>query len=415
MALRRGPTDCGMESDTGLRAPQKNFDSAFFMKRHRMVLAFILLASVVLSAGCSGAGDGNGGAGKVGRGKAGTAPTADAGAQDSEHPAESLTPVAVRPAVIGPIWSYHETTATLEVEKGAEVLARVVGIVESIPVEEGHAVEEGSSLLNIANDEYRLRLEEAESNTRNLESKHKRMQGIAQDLVSVEELESLKNELDNARVAEGLAGLNLSYARVTAPFSGRIVHRYVEEGQNVSIGTALFSLADFDPLLARVHVPSKVFRDIKLEQPVDLVLDSTQQRLKGRIVLISPTIDPKTGTIKVTVEVRDYPEGIRPGDFARVHIVTDCHPATTLVPRASVVSEESDQVVFVAAVGNTAERRVVEVGFKDDNHAEILSGVHPGERVVIKGQRSLEHGVSLKILEDDPPKTPSPDSESLGS
>jgi len=381
-----------------LRAAEENFYSSFVTKGRRSVLPFILVV-----AGCTGSQDG----------KEGTAPAED-GQSGPGHPAQSLTPVAVKPAVIGPILSYYEATATLEVDRDAELLARVEGIVHSIPVEEGHEVKEGSNLLLIENDEYRLRLEEAESNTRNLESKHARVEEIAKDLISVEEFESIKNELGNARVAEGLARLSLSYTAVTAPFNGRIVRRYVDEGQNVSVGTALFSLADFDPLLARVHVPSKAFRAIKLEQEVELVIDSTGQRLKGRIVLVSPTIDPKTGTIKVTIEVPDYPDDTRPGDFAKVHIVTDCHPATTLVPRASVISEESDRVVFVAA-GNTAERRVVKVGFTDGNHAEILSGVNPGERVVIKGQRSLEHGSPLKILEDDPPKTPSPDSESLGS
>ena len=52
----------------------------------------------------------------------------------------------------------------------------------------------------------------------------------------------------------------------------------------------------------------------------------------------------------------------------------------------------------------TAERRVVEVGFTDDDHAEILSGLAAGEQVVVKGQRSLKHGSPLKILEADEPE-----------
>jgi membrane fusion protein (multidrug efflux system) len=367
-------------------------------KGRGLVLFFVLVV-----AGCRGGRSEEDGVSSSGDGRHGAG-----------HLAESRAPVAVLPAFIGPISSYYETTATLEVDKDAEVLARVEGIVHSIPVEEGHEVKEGKSLLRIDNGEYRLRLEEAESNTRNLESKHGRMREIAKDLISVEDLESIKNELDSARVAEGLARLNLSYTAVKAPFNGRIVRRYVDEGQNVSVGTALFSLADFNPLLARVHVPSKAFRAIKVEQQVELVVDSTQERLRGHIVLVSPTIDPKTGTIKVTVEISEYPDDTRPGDFAKVQIVTDCHPASILVPRNAVVSEESDQVVFVVA-DNMADRRIVEVGFTDENHAEILSGVNPGERVVIKGQRSLEHGAPLKVLEDDPPKTPSLDVESLGS
>ena len=86
------------------------------------------------------------------------------------------------------------------------------------------------------------------------------------------------------------------------------------------------------------------------------------------------------------------------------------HPALV----KDVVKCVGAPVVFVVAE-NMAERRGVKVGFTDEIHAEILSGVNPGERVVIKGQRSLEHGAPLKVLEDDPPKTPSLDAESLGS
>ena len=187
-----------------------------------------------------------------------------------------------------------------------------------------------------------------------------------------------------------------------------MVARLVDVGQNVGNGsssTALFVVADFDPLLARVHVPSKEFRRIKTDQTVELVLDSNGQRLQGRITLVSPTIDPTTGTIKVTVEIPDYPEGTRPGDFAEVQIVTERHASATLLSKAAVITDKGDQVVYVA-VDNMAERRVVEVGFNNDEETEILSGVRQGEPVVVKGQRSLKHGYPLKILQDDQATAP---------
>ena len=141
----------------------------------------------------------------------------------------------------------------------------------------------------------------------------------------------------------------------------------------------------------------------EIVQAVDLVLDSSGQRLAGRIKLISPVIDPTSGTIKLTVEVPDYPADTRPGDFAQVQIVTEKREGVVLVPRGAVVTDKAERIVFTVA-GNgepTAERRVVEVGFTDDENAEILSGLAAGERIVVKGQRSLKHGTPLRILEDD--------------
>jgi membrane fusion protein (multidrug efflux system) len=221
-----------------------------------------------------------------------------------------------------------------------------------------------------------------------------------QDLVSVEEYETLKNDLKAAEAEEGLARVNLSYTQVTAPFTGRIVTRSVNVGQTVTAGTPLFSLSDFDPLLARVHVPARQFNRLRPDQPVDLLIESDGTRLRGVTKLVSPTIDPASGTIKVTVEIRDYPSTVRPGDFAQVRIVTERREEATLVPKIAIVTDRGEQVVYVAA-DSTAERRVVGVGFEDDVNTEIIDGITAGERVIVKGQRSLKHGSPIKILDDE--------------
>jgi multidrug efflux pump subunit AcrA (membrane-fusion protein) len=117
----------------------------------------------------------------------------------------------------------------------------------------------------------------------------------------------------------------------------------VDAGQSVINGTALFSMSDLDRLLARVHVPAKEFRNIRTDQPVDLVLDATGERLTGRIKLVSPVVDSQSGTVKVTVEVPQHPSSVRPGDFAEVQIVTAQHeqravPAPTSSPTAAIRS-----------------------------------------------------------------------------
>ncbi|MBC8424696.1 efflux RND transporter periplasmic adaptor subunit, partial [bacterium] len=322
------------------------------------------------------------------------------------RPAQQAVPVAVSAAASGAIASYYDATASLEAEKTAQVLARVTGQILAISAEEGDRVDAGGALLRIDNDEYRFRVEQAEANTANLHSRFARMESMrAEDLASEEEFQSALSELENARAEEGLARLSLSYTTVRAPFAGRITQRLVDVGQNVSVGTPLFDLADFDPLLARVHVPSREFNKLRHDQDVDLELDSDGTRLEGRIKLISPVIDPASGTIKVTVEVSDCPASVRPGDFAVVRIVTEQRENAILVPRGAVLTDKGETVVFVPVAGagedgeTVAERRIVETGFTDDDHTEIVAGLVPGDMVVVKGQRSLKHGTLLKILE----------------
>ncbi len=310
-------------------------------------------------------------------------------------------PVAVETARRGTITASYVATATLSPESEAEVLARVAGVVEALRCEEGDEVRAGQVLLTLDNDEYLWRLRQAEAKRADLESRLKRLEAMRErELVSDEEYETLRNDLEAARAEEGLARTNLAYTTVRAPFDGTVVARHVDVGETVNPGTALFTVADLHPLLARVHVPARAFRGIRTDQPVRLVLESDGTRLDGRIELVSPTIDPTSGTVKVTVEIPDYPAGVRPGDFAQVHIVTERRDDRVLVPREAVITDGGERVVFVAAA-DTAERRVVETGLEDDEHVEIVSGVAEGEAVVVRGQRTLKHGAPLRILERD--------------
>lgn len=358
-------------------------------------LTVAAVLAILALAGCGGGAEehaGNGGNAQ-----------AAGGPNGRRAPSQPPVPVAVKMVGRGAISSYYSATATLTAEKDAEILARTTGVVEQLFCEEGDVVKSGQRLLQIEDSEYKLRVEQEAATVAGLRDRHDRLQNMReQNLVSPEEYEAVRSQLAAAEAAEGLARLNLAYTTVAAPFNGRIVERLVNQGQNVSAGTPLFRISDFDPLLAVVHVPSKEFKKLQPDQPVDLVLDSNRERVKGRIKLISPVIDPNSGTIKITVEITKYPEGTRPGDFAEVSIVTERRTDRTLVPKIAVFLDQGEQIVYVAA-DSTAERRIVEVGFEDGDNAEIVSGVTDGEQIIVKGQRSLKHGAPIKILEQNPP------------
>ena len=342
-------------------------------------------------------------------------------------------PVAVSAARIGTIASYYTATATIEAEREAQVVARVRGLVESLEVEEGDLVRADQELLIVDNAEYDLRVKQLKAQRQHLEAKYSRLTEISSTLVAQEEVDDALNELERARADQALAELDLSYTTVQAPFAGYIIQRFVDAGDNVAVGAVLFVIADFQPLLAKVHVPAKEFdqtkqsNQMRVGQDVRLVLDSNDSVVEGRIQLISPVIDPSTGTRKVTVEIpgaatsssgsavegtagvgpggSDGP-GISPGDFAEVQIVTARHEGVTLLPKTCVFTDKGERIVFraisVSGEQARAERCVVDVGFIDDVHVEITSGIEEGDLVITKGQRSLKHGAALRILEGLP-------------
>ncbi|RLE25066.1 MAG: hypothetical protein DRJ65_08640 [Acidobacteria bacterium] len=314
-------------------------------------------------------------------------------------PALPTAAVAVETVQRGDIATYYSATASLDPNKEADVLARVNGIIQSLAAEEGDRVVEEQVLLEIEDAEYRHRVTQAEVELHQQRLQLQRSEKmLAQGLVSAEDADAARSQMKAAEAAWELASLELSYTHVKSPFKGRIVARSVDQGRTVSNGAVLFTLADLSRLLARVHVPAREFRNIQTDQPVQLVVDSTGDRLEGHILLVSPVVDSTSGTIKVTVEITDFPSTTRPGDFAEVSIVTDRHEGVFVVPRIAVLTDHEDRVVFIAD-GETAQRRVVEIGFEDDQFIEILSGVEEGDSVVVQGQRSLADGQKISILE----------------
>ncbi|MGK2858945.1 MAG: efflux RND transporter periplasmic adaptor subunit [Thermoanaerobaculia bacterium] len=320
------------------------------------------------------------------------------GGPGAKPPLETLA-VSVEPATRGDIATYNSATASLDPDKEADVLARVQGPIKRILAEEGDDVREGQVLLLIDDTEYQHRLTQAKVALDQGKVKFARIENIiSQGLVSKESFDTAKAELDAAKAAYELAALELSWCEVRAPFTGRIIRRQVDQGRNVSNGSVLFSLADMRRLLARVHVPAREFRKIQTSQPVRLTVDSTGDELTGRIDLVSPIVDPRTGTIKVTVEITAYPPSTRPGNFAQVSIVTDVHAKTLVVPLNAVLTEKDQRVLYIAE-GETARRTVVETGYEDDRFVEIVGGIAEGASIVVQGQRSLADGQPIRILD----------------
>lgn len=376
------------------------------------MVVLILAVSLVGLAACSGGSDEPGPRAEGHR--PGGGPGNGPGGGRPQLPTMS---VAVYPAASGDIATYYRATASLDPDKRADVLARVSGVIERIVAEEGDRVTKGQVLLHIVDDEYRHRRTMARVDLEKQQARLNRAKKIfSQGLSSAEDFDAIRTDTASAEAALELAELEFSYTEVRAPFAGHVVRRLVDQGQTASNGTALFSLADMHRLLARVFIPAKEFRSIRPDQPVQLVVSSSGDRLQGRIDLVNPLVDPESGTIKVTVEVTDYPPTTRPGDFVEVSIVTDSHSDSLLVPKVAVVTERGQRSVYVVD-GETAHQRPVEVGFEDDANAEIVAGLEPGEMVVIQGQRALRDGQPVSVLdalELDPETTEDPETERAG-
>jgi membrane fusion protein (multidrug efflux system) len=308
-------------------------------------------------------------------------------------------PVEVKNVTKGTVSAFFSGSATLEAEGDAVVVARVSGVMKEILVEEGGYVQAGQVLAKLDDEKPSVKLAQEEANLRKIENDFKRNEELfSKKLISDEIYQRSKSEYESQKASFNLAKLEFDYTSIRAPISGVISERKIKVGNMILANQPTFRITDFDPLLALIHVPEREISKLRVGQSAVLKVDAVSNvEFFGKIDRISPIVDPSTGTIKVTVEVRDPSRILRPGMFGRVNIVYDVHLNTLIVPKESILAEDSESAVFVVR-DSVAYRQIVKTGYANTTHIEIVSGVNFGDTVVTTGQGSLKDSSKVEIV-----------------
>ena len=344
------------------------------------------IAAAALLAACGGSEEEGGGGGWPGRG-------------GGRAGGEAALPVRTEAVERGEITSYVETHARLEAERWVEVVSRAQGLAEALLAEEGDQVREGQVLLRLEKEEARLRVRQAQVALAQARSTLERTEALhGQNLVSQEEFESAGNQLENAEVALREAQLGLEYTDIRAPIDGIVMLRQVEQGDLVRANEVLFSMADVDPLQARIQVPEKRIGQIHTGQPARVMIDALADRVfPASVRRISPGVDPASGTIKVTLDIPPAAGVLRPGMFATVRIITEVHEQALIIPKKALVLETDQDDVFAVRDGQ-AKRLRVELGYADGDRVEVLSGLADDDRVITVGHEGLKDGAVVRVV-----------------
>ena len=323
----------------------------------------------------------------------------EAQSKEPETPTATATPVAAATVETGTAAAHFSGTASLQAENEATVVARVGGVAERVLVEEGQFVESGAPLVQLDDDRLRLEVQRAEVTLAKLKRVYERMQTMRdKQLVSAEEYEQARSDFEAQQVAYDLATLELEYTTVRAPISGMVSKRHVKTGNMVRANDATFEITDFDPLWAVMHVPERELDKLRVGQPATLRLDALPDAtFDGRVKLISPTVDPETGTFRVVVEVRDPSRTAKPGMFGRVRVQYDTRDGALLVPKSAVIEEDDVSSVFVIR-DTIARRTTVTTGYSDENRVEILNGLTAEDTVVVSGNSALRDSAYVEIV-----------------
>jgi membrane fusion protein, multidrug efflux system len=335
-------------------------------------------------------------------------PEADREKEKARQAAAEMVPVETALVTRGAISAFLSFNATLETESVVDIYPQTNGQVETLLVEEGKVVKEGEPLLKIEDRELRVDVEENEGNYEHLKRNFARTDDLYQrGLINKQDFEMQSYQLEQARLRLERSRIRLSYATVRAPFDGVISARETQVGARVGSGTKLFSMVKLDDLVARVFVPGRYLPVVAENQPAVVVSEFLPDRsFTGWVKRISPVIDPKSGTFKVTVGVKsDKPADLPPGLFVGVRVITDTRPNAVLIPKRAVVYEGGERYVFTV-VKDRAVKKKLTVGFEDPNNVEAVSGFEVGTPVIVLGQSGLKDGALVRSVNVSPAPAP---------
>ncbi|MDI6809473.1 MAG: efflux RND transporter periplasmic adaptor subunit [Candidatus Eisenbacteria bacterium] len=348
------------------------------MKRNCLVLIVLLMAVIVACAGCS----------RKANSKA-------KGKKDDKL----MVPVEVATVTAGDIAACFTGTATISAEDETGVVAKVGGVVKQIVVEEGQYVKAGDILARLDDEKISVLLAQARANLDRLKNVYKRNADLhKQNLVSTEVYQDSQYEYEQQKAAYEITELDLKYTSIRTPISGVVAERLIKIGNMVLPNQTVFRVAGLNPLIAVLHIPERQLSKLRAGLPVQLNVDATSgERFTGHVKRISPVVDPSTGTVKITVEVGDPSRRLRPGMFARINIIYDVHQNVLKAPKDAIISEDRENAVFVVR-DSVAYRQLVQTGYTNTAHVEVLTGLKPGDMVVTVGKSNLKDSTKVQIV-----------------
>ena len=330
--------------------------------------------------------------------------------------------VGVVVATPGDVGLVTELPGRLEASRVAQVRARAAGILQKRLFREGSDVKAGQALFTIDAAPYAAALQSAQATLARAQANLTQAAALAErykpllaaNAVSQQEYANAvaAQKQAEADVAAGRAAvqtgrINLNYASVTAPISGRIGRALVTEGALVGQGeaTQLAVIQQVDPVYVNftqsageVMKLRRALADGQLQRAggseaasVRVVLeDGSEYALPGKLLFSDLTVDPSTGQITLRAEVPNPKGDLLPGLYVRVRLEqAQVSNAISLPQQAVTRTQQGDKITVVGADGKLSQR-TVKVGAARNNQWIVLEGLKEGEQVMVDGFQKLQ-------------------------
>ncbi len=217
-----------------------------------------------------------------------------------------------------------------------------------------------------------------------------------------EEQQMADARVQAARAQSDLAQLALDETRVVAPMAGRVAKVLADEGNLAGPATALVVLVNENAMVVKAAVPERWYGEFRSRRDritarVAFAALPDHATFAGRLVAVSPTIDPASRTFTAEVEVTDPRRELAAGMYATVAFALERAEDALLLPLTAIVSRGGTTGVFVVAGEPPAARFLsVETGIESGPSVQVLGGIEETDRVIVEGNAFLEDGQAVE-------------------
>ncbi|UVE65991.1 MdtA/MuxA family multidrug efflux RND transporter periplasmic adaptor subunit [Burkholderia pyrrocinia] len=335
-------------------------------------------------------------------------------------------PVQVATATQGEMPIVLSALGTVTPLANVTVKTQLSGYLQSVSFQEGQIVKKGDVLAQIDPRPYQVSLENAEGTfardsallaTARLDLKRYQTL-LSQDSIAsqtVDTQKSLVKQYEGAvktdQAAIDSAKLNLTYARITAPVSGRVGLRQVDPGNYVTPGDSngIVVITQLQPMsviftTSEDNLP-QILKQVNAGQKLSVTAynrNNTVPLETGSLATLDNQIDTSTGTVKLRANFDNKAGMLFPNQFVNTRLLVDVMRNATIVPTSAVLTGSIGQFVYVVKPDNTVTVRKVKPGPVDGERTSIVSGIALGERVVTDGSDRLREGAKISIPADKP-------------
>lgn len=357
---------------------------------------------------------------------------------------EIVFDVRIKPVIKGDLFLYINANGIVRATEELELTSNISGVITTLNIFEGKEVKKGEAMIGLDDREYELALNDARvkvtdsrveygflametpgDTTNNPKAREitERIQKLDKDFndgkISELKYNALKDELDMKLIFTGAkreeiiqnksglttainaykrAKLNYEYSKISAPFNGTVGDFDLVKGQRVNAGQKLCKLFNTSTLRIDVGVLENDITKIKVGNITKVEVPSiTGETFNGRVVNVSPYIDKETKTCKVTIQIQNGSNKLKPGMFVKVFIESNNLQSRILIPKEALLVRDKRSLVFVVE-GDLAKWKYIQIGEQNDEFIEVTEGLEPRENVIVEGQYTLAHDAKVRVI-----------------